>query len=149
MELMPWKPFSGLGSLKKEMDDLWDRFFTDLPVMRRFEGDWSPTVDVSETKDSFVVKAELPGLDAKDVNVSISGNMLIIKGEKKKEEEEKDEHHHCVERYYGSFQRTFRLPVNVKADKIEAAFEKGVLKVMLPKTEEAKKKEIEIKVKQQ
>ena len=87
------------------------------------------------------------GLEAGDVNLSISGNMLTIKGEKKKEEEEKDEHHHYVERYYGSFQRSFQIPVNVKTDKIEANFDKGVLKVTLPKTEEAKKKEIEIKVK--
>ena len=70
-----------------------------------------------------------------------------LRGEKKKEEEEKGEHHHYVERYYGSFQRAFQLPTNVKSDKIEAAFEKGVLKVTLPKTEEARKKEIEIKVK--
>ena len=109
--------------------------------------EWAPSVDVSETKDNFVVKAELPGLDAKDVNVSISGDMLTIKGEKKKEEEEKDEHHHYVERYYGSFQRTFQLPSSVKTDKIDATFDKGVLKVTLPKKPEAKKKEIEIKVK--
>ena len=89
----------------------------------------------------------MPGLDAKDVNVSISGDLLTIKGEKKKEEEEKDEHHHYMERYYGSFQRSFQLPINVKSDKIEATFDKGILKVTLPKTEEAKKKEIEVKVK--
>ena len=89
----------------------------------------------------------MPGLEAKDVNVSISGDLLIIKEEKKKEEEEKDEHHYCAERYYGSFQRTFQLPTGVQGDKIEATFDKGVLKVTLPRIEEAKKKEIEIKVK--
>ena len=147
MELVPWRPFSGLSTLRKEMDDLWNRFFSDMPTVRGFEGEWSPSVDVSETKDSFVVKAELPGLVAEDVNVSISGNLLTIRGEKKKEEEEKDEHHHYVERYYGSFQRSFQLPANMKTDKIEATFDKGVLKVTLPKTEEAKKKEIQVKVK--
>jgi HSP20 family protein len=147
MELVPWRPFSGLSSFRKEMDDLWSRFIGDLPTVRRFEGEWAPSVDVSETKDSFIVKAELPGLEAKDVNVSISGNLLTIKGEKKKEEEEKDEHHHYVERYCGSFQRSFQLPANMKMDKIDATFDKGVLKITLPKTEEAKKKEIEIKVK--
>lgn len=111
------------------------------------KADWNPSVDISETKDNFVVKAELPGLDAKDVNVSISGNILTVKGEKKKEEEEKGEHHHYVERFYGSFQRSFQLPANVKTDKIDAHFDKGVLKVVLPKTEEGKKNEIEIKVK--
>ena len=79
--------------------------------------------------------------------MSISGNVLTIKGEKKKEEEEKDEHHHYVERYYGSFQRSFQLPAGVKSDKIDATFDKGVLKVTLPKVEEAKEKEIEIEVK--
>ena len=145
MELIPWRPF-GLTSFRREMDDLWNRFFGETPSLRRFAGEWAPSVDISETKDNFVVKAELPGLEAKDVNVSISGNVLTIKGEKKKEEEEKDEHHHFIERYYGSFQRSFQIPANVKAEKIEAAFDKGVLKVTLPKTEEAKKKEIEIKV---
>jgi HSP20 family protein len=147
MELVPWRPFSGLSSFRKEMDDLWSRFFGDLPTVRRFEGEWSPSVDVSETKDDFLVKAELPGLEAKDVNVGISGNLLTIKGEKKREEEEKDEHHHYVERYCGSFQRSFQLPANVKTDKIDATFDKGVLKIKLPKTEEAKEKEIKIKVK--
>jgi HSP20 family protein len=82
-------------------------------------------VDVSESKDNFMIKAELPGMDEKDVNVSISGNVFTIKGERKKKEEEKDKHHYCAERYYGSFQRSFRLPTSVKADKIEAAFDKG------------------------
>ena len=76
MELMPWRPLSGLSPFRKEMDDLWNRFFNDIPRIRRFEGEWSPFVDVSETKDSYIVKAELPGLESKDVNVSISGNVL-------------------------------------------------------------------------
>ncbi|MDY7038983.1 MAG: Hsp20/alpha crystallin family protein [Thermodesulfobacteriota bacterium] len=147
MELMPWRPFGTLGTLRREMDDIWDRFFGETSLAKTMKGEWNPSVDISETKDNFVVKAELPGLDAKDVNVSISGNILTVKGEKKKEEEEKDEHHHYVERYYGSFQRSFQLPANVKTDKIDANFHNGVLKVVLPKTEEARKKEIEIKVK--
>jgi HSP20 family protein len=148
MQLAPWRPFGReLGSLRREMDDLWNRFFGETPLARRFAEEWSPSADLSETKDSFIVKAELPGLEAKDVNVSISGDVLTIKGEKKREGEEKDEHHHYVERYYGSFQRSLQLPSSVKTDKIEAAFDKGVLKVTLPKTEDAKKKEIEVKVK--
>jgi HSP20 family protein len=147
MELMPWRPLGGLTSLRREMDDLWNQFFTEFPVLKRHEGEWAPSVDISENKESFIVQAELPGVEQKDVNVTISGNMLTVKGEKKKEEEKKDEHHHSVERYYGSFQRSFQLPANVQTDKIEATFDKGVLKVTLPKTEEAKKKEIEIKVK--
>jgi HSP20 family protein len=144
---MPLRPFGELGSIRSEMDRLWNKFLGETSFARRFREEWSPSVDISETKDKLVINAELPGLDSKDVNVSISGDFLTIKGEKKKEEEEKDEHHHYMERYYGSFQRSFQIPVNVKTDKIEATFDKGVLTVTLPKTEEAKKKEIEIKVK--
>lgn len=147
MEIIPWRQFGELSSFRKEMDRLWDRVGGETPLSRTFGDVWSPSVDISETKDSFVVKAELPDLEAKDVNVSISGEVLTIKGEKKAEEEAKDEHYHCVERYSGSFQRIFQLPSGVKADQIKATFDKGVLKVTLPKVEEAKKKEIEVKVK--
>lgn len=151
MEIVPWRPFGGeLSSFRKEMDSLWNRFFGETPLAKQFTEEWSPSVDISETKDKLVIKAELPGLEAKDVNVSISGDLLTIKGEKKKKEEEKDEHHYCCERYYGSFQRAFQLPTGVQSDKVETTFDKGVLKVMLPKVEEAKKKEIneiEVKVK--
>jgi len=148
MELVPWRPFEReVSPFRRDIEDLWNRFFGETPLARRVAEEWWPTVDMAETKDSFIVKAELPGLDAKDVEVSISGDVLTIKGEKKKEEQEKDEHHYRAERYYGSFQRSFQLPTTIKADKIEAAFDKGVLKVTLPKVEEAKKKRIEIKVK--
>jgi HSP20 family protein len=126
MEIIPWRPFgSELSSLRQEMDRLWDRFVSESPLARRISGEWWPTVDVSEAKDSFMIKAEFPGMDEKDVNVTISGNVFTIKGEKKKEEEEKDKHHYRAERYSGSFQRSFRLPTSVQADKIEAAFDKG------------------------
>jgi len=147
MDLVPWRPFGELGSLRTDMDRLWNQFIGERPHSKAFVEEWAPSVDISETKDSFVVKAELPGLEAKDVDVSISGDLLIMKGEKKREEEEKDEHHYCAERFYGSFQRVFRLPTGVKGDKIEATFDKGVLKVTLPKIEEAKKKEIKVKIK--
>jgi HSP20 family protein len=148
MEIIPWRPIGReLSSLHQEMDRLWDRFMGETPLVRRITGEWWPTVDVSETKDNFLIKAELPGMDASDVNVSVSGNVLTIKGEKRKEEEEKDEHHYRAERYYGSFQRSFQLPSSMQAEKVEATFDKGVLRVILPKVEEAKKKDIKIKVK--
>ena len=147
MELVPWRPFGILGSARKELDSLLNPFFRETPAMGAFTEDWLPSVDISETKKNFIVKAELPGLDAKDVNVSLSGDLLTIKGEKKKEEEEKDEHHHFIETYSGSFQRSFQLPTPVKGGDVEATFDKGVLKVTVPKVEEAEKKEIEIKVK--
>lgn len=147
MELMPWRPFGTLSSSRRDLDRLWDRLFREAPSMGAATEEWLPSVDISETRKNFIVKAELPGLEAKDVKVSLSGDLLTIKGEKKKEEEEKDEHHHYIERYSGSFQRSFQLPTSVKADKVEATFEKGVLKITIPKAEEAEKKEIEIKVK--
>jgi len=147
MELVPWRPFRGTSTLRQEIDDLWNRFLGETPFSRTFTEEWLPSADISETKDKLLIKAELPGLDPKDINVSVSGDLLTIKGEKKKEEEEKDEHYHFMERYYGSFQRSFRLPVNVQSDKVEAIFDKGVLNITLLKKEEAEKKEIEVKVK--
>lgn len=147
MELIPWRPFGTIGSSRRDLDRLWNRFFRETPSTGTVTEEWLPSVDISETKKNFIVNAELPGLDAKDVSVSLSGDLLIIKGEKKREEEEKDEHHHYIERYSGSFQRSFQLPTSVKGDKVEATFDKGVLKVTVPKAEEAEKKEIEIKIK--
>ncbi|MGV1098343.1 Hsp20/alpha crystallin family protein [Thiovibrio sp. JS02] len=146
-ELTPWKPLGELGTLRKEMDRLWNRFFEDSPLSSMMTVSWAPNADISETKDKLIVKAELPGLAAADINISLSGDLLTIKGEKKKESEEKDEHHYCLERYYGGFQRTFRLPVEVLADKIDAKFDKGVLTITMPKSAKAHKKEIKIKVK--
>ncbi|MGD8915806.1 MAG: Hsp20/alpha crystallin family protein [Syntrophobacterales bacterium] len=146
MDLIPWRGQEELTSFRKEMESLFNRFFGHTSLLRRFREEWLPTVDFSETKDKLVFKAELPGLDAKDIEVTISGDILTIKGEKKKEQEEEDEHYHSVERYYGSFQRSFPIPPKVKTDKIEAKFAKGVLKITLPKTEEAEKKVINVKV---
>ncbi len=147
MELTPWRPLGELSSVRKEMDRLWDRFLGESSFLRKGEKDWAPKVDVSETNENIQVKAELPGVESKDVSVTLLGDVLTIKGEKKQEKEEKDEHRHVVESYYGSFERSFKLPVNVQSDKVDASFDKGVLKITLPKTEEAKKSEIKIQVK--
>ena len=92
-----------------------------------------------------MVKAEVPGMDAKEINISVTGNMLTIKGEKKSEREEKEENYHLVERSYGSFSRSLTLPAAVDVDKIEAKYDQGVLTVTCPKKEEVKPKAIEIK----
>lgn len=147
MEIVPWRPFREISTLRREMDNLFNRFFGETRFPRLVSEGWQPSVDISETKDKILIKAELPGMDAKDVNVTISGEMLTIQGEKKKEVEEKDEHYYCSERYFGAYERTFQLPTGVQADKVEATFDKGVLLITLPKVEEAKKKKIEIKVK--
>ena len=142
--LMPW---SGLTGLKQDMDRVFDRFFEsrweELPAL----GDWMPKVDVSETKDSVVVKAETPGMEAKDIQVSLQENVLTITGEKKqeKEDKEKDERYHRVERSYGSFSRSMRLPAGVESGKVNATFKNGVLTVTLPKTASAKATPIPVK----
>ncbi|MFA7346558.1 MAG: Hsp20/alpha crystallin family protein [Desulfurivibrionaceae bacterium] len=143
-ELIPRKAFSELSTVRNEMDRLWNRFLDDWPLPTMFTKGWAPMADISETKDKLIVKAELPGLDPEDIKLSLSGNLLTIEGEKKKEKEEKDEHHYYLERYSGAFQRSFRLPVEVQEDKIEAKFDKGVLTITLPKTAKSKKKEIKI-----
>lgn len=138
-ELMPWTG----GSLRKEMERLFDRFFepAEMPTL----GDWSPTVDVSEDKDTITVKAELPGVEQKDIAVSLQDGMLSIKGEKRAEREEKDKRYHRVERSYGAFYRSIQLPSAVDAGKVAATFKDGVVTITLPKAPEAKGTTIPIK----
>lgn len=146
MALVPWRPFDELSTLRREMDRVFERVFGEFPSLERPTLAWTPRLDVTETRDSVLIKAELPGLEAKDVDVALSGDTLTIKGEKKQEREEKDEYHHLVERAYGSFARMVRLPAPVAADKVKATFKNGVLTVTLPKTEEARQRAIPITV---
>ena len=127
--------------------DFFDRFFEDfgLPNVFSEETGFSPAFDVSETSEEFTVKAELPGIAEKDIDISISDGILTIKGEKKQENEEKNACYHTVERRYGSFSRTMRLPTDVDAEKVDATFKDGVLKLALPKSEASKPRKIEIK----
>ncbi len=113
--------------------------------MRPWSEEWTPAVDVAETPEKVTVKAELPGIEPKNIDISMVGDVLTIKGEKKSEREEKKENYHLVERSYGSFSRALRLPAAVDADKIEAKYDKGVLTVTCPKKEPIKPKAIEIK----
>jgi HSP20 family protein len=108
--------------------------------------EWSPSVDISENDDNIVVNAEIPGMNKEDINVSVRDDTLTIKGEKKREREEEEENYHVVERSYGRFQRSFTLPDNVKSDDIKANYKDGVLNITIPKTEEAKSKELKVDV---
>lgn len=111
-----------------------------------FPGWSTPTVDLFEEKDNVVVKAEMPGLDKKDVEVNLTDSRLTIKGEKKKEEEVKEEDYFYSERLFGSFARVLELPCKVKGDKVKASFKNGVLEVTLPKSEEAKQRSVNVKI---
>ena len=145
MNLTVWDPF-------REMEALLDRYGRSSRKTlaksddKAFEvGDWMPQVDISETKEAFIVKAELPGVEKEDVNVNFENSVLTIRGEKKIETEDKKRHR--VECAYGSFIRSFTLPQTIKADKIEAVYKNGILNLTIPKAEEAKPKQIEVKIK--
>jgi HSP20 family protein len=147
MAIVRWSPFRDVVGLRDEMDRLFDNFFTRSGERGAFDTPWAPTVDIYETKDSVIIDAELPGIKQSDIEVNVSENMLTIKGEKKQEKDTKEENFYRVERVYGSFSRTFTLPVGVHADKIKAVYKDGVLKITLPKAEEVKPKQIPIEVK--
>jgi len=140
------------AAMRAEMDRVFDSFlgrgFGRLTNPMRSE--WSepllPKIDVRETKEDLVVEAELPGMDEKDVTVTLSHGVLTMKGEKKSEREEKKDDYHLMERSYGSFQRSFRVGDGIDPDKVTAAFDKGVLKVTLPKRPEAMKAEKRIPI---
>jgi HSP20 family protein len=146
-------------SFRSEMDRLFDRFgrgfgFPSLRRMFDMEPAWRssfsfsmPAIDMSEDDKAYNIAAELPGMEAKDIDVSVTGDMLVLKGEKRQEKEENDKNFHFSERAYGSFQRAFELPASVDRSKVAADFSKGVLTITLPKTTEAQKpaKKIEVK----
>ncbi len=141
-----WVPFD-FEQMRREMDRFWDSFFERGRRGKvEEEGAWFPTLDLTETKDDLVIKAEIPGIDPKDIDISLSDGILTIKGEKKQEREEKEEAYHLIERSYGAFARSLQLPKGIQSDKIQATYKNGVLRVVLPKSEEAKKREIKIKV---
>lgn len=138
-------PWTGFENLRKDMERFFDRWGDwELPELRPI-ADWTPKVDFAENKDAYVLKAEIPGIDPKEISVSLENELLTIKGEKKQEKEEKDEHHYRVERSFGSFARTMRLPGAVDGGKVAAAFKNGVLTVTLPKASGAKVNAIPVK----
>ncbi len=138
----------GLGSLFREIEKTFDDFSRRSPLAGFGFGDGAPKIDVAEGKDSVEVTAELPGVDEKDIDLTLSDGILTIRGEKKTERDERDKEKnwHMVERSYGSFSRSITLPYNPDSSKVEAKFEKGVLRVKLPKPAEIAKKEKKIAI---
>jgi len=147
MALVRWEPVRELNSLQSEMNRLFNTFF-DTPAggngggLRR----WVPPMDLVETDDHFVLKADLPGLDANDVAIEVEDKVLTISGERKVEHETSKEGFYRLERSSGEFRRSLTLPEGVDADKIEANFDKGVLEVRIPKPEERKPRKVQIGV---
>ena len=150
----PWRPFTDVSRWERDMDRMMEDFFgrrarswwPENWVPRRDMEVRAPALDVFEDKDDVVVKAELPGMNKENIEVNLTDSVLTIKGEKKKEEEIKEENYYRSERSYGSFVRSVELPTAVHGDKVKASFKNGILEVRAPKTEEAKSKEIKVKV---
>jgi HSP20 family protein len=147
MALVRWEPVREITSIQSEMNRLFNTFF-DTPTAgngstaRR----WIPAMDLVETDDHFVLKADLPGLKEEDVNIEVEENVLTVSGERKSEHEDKREGYVRVERSYGSFRRSLTLPKGVDAEAVTANFENGVLEVRIPKPEERKPRRVAIQV---
>ncbi|MGE5848909.1 MAG: Hsp20/alpha crystallin family protein [Candidatus Methylomirabilota bacterium] len=140
-----WDPFVEVTDLRKRMDEIFGEFFGRTPLpMAATEAVWSPLVDVHETKEGFQLQVELPGVKQEDIQVSIVGDTLTLKGERKAETEVKEDHYHRIERSYGTFQRRVVLPSVADPNRVKATYRDGVLQIQLPKKEEAKPKEIKV-----
>jgi len=139
----------GLARLERQFDDMFERFFRELPMFFRggTEGgsSWAPALDVIDCKDEVVVRADLPGLEQKDVQLEIQEGSLSLRGERAEEHEEKEGDYYFSERWEGNFNRSVALPPGVDTEHADATFKNGVLEVHLPKTGESKGKKIEIK----
>lgn len=145
MSMIRWDPFDEIMSMRESMDRLFEDFFSRRP---RTQGPlvWQPAVEISETDHEVVVKAELPGIDPKQVEVSVTGDALTLKGEAKSEVEDKSRSFYRRELRYGMFQRTIALPTEVKGDETKATFRHGILEVRVPKTERLKPKTVRVDV---
>ena len=149
-EVEPWR----FSDVERMFED-WFEDFSSRPFPRLWRPGFgrlrpisleAPALDVYEQKDDMIIKAEMPGLTKDEIDITIDGNTLTIKGEKKKEEEVKEEDYYRCERTYGAFSRSVELPMAVQTDKVNASFKNGVLEIRLPKTEEAKKNVVKVKV---
>lgn len=151
MALVRWRPFRELEMFRREIDRLFDEIFErEFPAPRRareITRVFVPAVDMYEKPDEIVLKAELPGMNRDDINIELTEDAITISGEIKREEEVKEADYYCAERTYGRFSRTIDLPVKVNMEKAEATYKDGLLEIRLPKAEEAKRKEIKLKVK--
>ena len=140
MSLIRWDPFREFNALPARFGGLFGKDWeAPLPVTA-----WNPLVDIFENDNEVVVKAELPGMNAKDIEVRLENNVLMLKGERRFEKETNEENYHRVEREYGTFSRAFALPAAVNGDKVNAEYKDGILKIVMPKKEETKLKPIKV-----
>ncbi len=145
MKLVRWEPFGrDFARMANRLNRAFDPRFEDTD--RESLGIWNPPVDIFEEKDELVLKAELPGMKKEDIEVRIENNVLTLQGERKRESETKEDGYYRSERAYGTFSRSFSLPTSLDTSKIGAEYKDGILTVSLPKAEEAKPKQIDVKV---
>jgi HSP20 family protein len=146
MALVRWTPMGNLQSFQHEMNRMFNQFFQGSNGEEAGSklSTWNPSVDIYETDDALVIKAELPGVSKDDVSIDVHQNTLTLRGQRKHEAEVKDEQYHRVERSYGSFQRSFTLPSTIDYEKVQATFKDGVLELHLPRLESAKPRQIAI-----
>lgn len=145
--IIRWAP--GTDPVRDRLSRLFEQAFGDVYTGPEESEDvasrsWTPVVDIAESDDALTLYAELPGLTKENVEITLEDNVLAIKGERTFNRDENRESYHRIERAYGAFNRSFHLPSNVRADKVEARFENGVLRIDIPKQEEAKPRKIEI-----
>ena len=143
--LIRWDPMREMSEVRNMMDRAFDDFFSRSPVS--YDGMGSIEVNMLQTDNDIVVEASIPGVKPEDINISVTGDTLTLRGEMKEDEEYKEANYHIKEMRHGSFSRTMPLPVKVNSDKAKAEFENGVLKLTLPKAEEVKPKTITVKAK--
>ena len=143
MALVRHEPFGGLATLRREMDRLFEDFFDGAPL-GLWERTTGPAVEVSDTRDAVLVKAQVPGVSKDNLQISVSNDALTLKGELNQEEKKEDAHYYQREFRYGAFERIIPLPVAVQADKVSAQLKDGLLEITLPKSEQAKVKQISI-----
>lgn len=150
MAIIRWEPFRDLVGIQERMNRLFDEAFRGVSRPAEDDwalgGSWAPAVDIFEREGNIVLQAELPGVDPKDVDIRVENNVLTLRGERKWDNEVKRESYHRVERAYGAFSRSFTLPTIVETEKIKAEYKEGLLRVTLPKKEEARPKQIPVSV---
>jgi HSP20 family protein len=146
MELVPWRPFQEGGSLQRELDDIWKRFFGETGGTRLQTDKWMPSMDITEKEDHILIAVELPGFEPGDIEVRVAGDLLTLKGEKRREEIETEHQYYCREIISRTFHRTLRLPADVEGEMARAVFKNGVLRMSLPKTLAAESKKTRIPI---
>lgn len=146
MELVPWRPFGEVGSLRREKEGMWKRFFGEPLTPHRIPEGWIIPVDISEAEDHIEVRVELPGVEAKDIDAHLTGDLLTLQGEKRKADHLSQRPYHCREIYSGPFHRSFLLPAEADGEKVTARLKDGTLTMVIPKAANPNKRRVAIRI---